>query len=193
MRPSHHIIVHHDLNFLVISCDERSLIFHHLTSLLGWQRRNPQMSQNFSEIYQYISTYIPFVAYISTYKYIYLGEKGDIFRLLRIYHSTSRVEGLGIGLIFYLGPRIILWIVSDSSPQKLPKSCPQHGQQRVCWSLGPSSKSPKFCTFPTGYCGTQTFYVHFYVQREGKGGSAGCLVRGALRRVPGSGQLEGGG
>ena len=94
-----------------------------------------------------------------------MGEKFGILRLLRIYHSTSRVKGLGFDLILNLGA----------------------GSENHCVQ----KNGPQFCTFPTGYNGTQSPLV-FYVQREGSGGSAGCLDL-PLRRVAGSGQLEGGG
>ena len=67
------------------------------------------------------------------------------------------------------------------------KSCPQHGQHRFCWLLGPSSKGPKLCTFPTDYGGTETLSIDFLCPllcpEGGKGGSAGCLVLWTARRV----------
>ena len=50
----------------------------------------------------------------------------------------------------------------------------------------PQALGPWLC--PLTFMSTE----HFYVHREGRGGSADCLVLG-LRRVPGSGQPEGGG
>ena len=60
------------------------------------------------ELFTNISIYVYIPAgihlrHISTYKHIHIGEKFGILRLLRIYHSTSRVKGLGFDLILNLG------------------------------------------------------------------------------------------
>ena len=68
-----------------------------------------------------------------------MGEKFGILRLLRIYHSTSRVKGLGFDLLLNLGA----------------------GSENHCVQ----KNGPQFCTFPTGYNGTQSLSVGFFMSR----------------------------
>ena len=95
-----------------------------------------------------------------------MGEKFGILRLLRIYHSTSRVKGLGFDLLLNLGAG------SENHCVQKKWTAVLHFSHRM---------GPRACP------------LAFYVQREGSGGSAGCLLPLPLRRVAGSGQLEGGG
>ena len=71
-----------------------------------------------------------------------MGEKFGILRLLRIYHSTSRVKGLGFDLLLNLGA----------------------GSENHCVQ----KNGPQFCTFPTGYNGTQSLSVGFLCPEGGQ-------------------------
>ena len=61
----------------------------------------------------YVNIYTFHSIYINIQTYVYVGEKGGILRLLHIYHSTSRVEGLGFDLFRES------FIVSISNPKKI--------------------------------------------------------------------------
>ena len=88
-----------------------------------------------------------------------MGEKFGILRLLRIYHSTSRVEGLGFGLI-------LINLRQAGSENHLVDLALCPFQVEI---------SPKFCTFPTDPDPVHWLFMLSFMSRE-RGAAALQLV-----------------